>query len=366
MKAFIGSQEKLKTSSFLAVLFLGFSLLWSSSSFAQLSTASLNGVVRDPQGAAVSSATIKLRNVDTSVENTTVSNSAGVYTLLNITPGRYTLQAQASGFNATQIPMFTLTVGQVATIDFPLTVGSQSSVVTVQGASPQLDVTSANLGTVISTQQVNDLPLNGRNFTQLLDLTPGASPANTSQSASGYLTPVVLDSEFSFPAINGQTNRSNFFLTDGLDNFGTIFSSYAVPPIVDAIQEFKVVSHTDSAEFGSVLGGVVNVVTKSGTNDFHGSAWSYDRDQIFDARTYFLPTNVAKTPYHQNQFGGSIGGPVWLPRLYNGRNKTFFFAAYQGFRFSVVGQFESTEGIGSLPGNRETAISAIEGENAPV
>ena len=112
------------------------------------------------------------------------------------------------------------------------------------------------------------------------------------------------------PIINGQSDRSNYYLIDGFDANDAYYNGYTVPPIIDAIQEFKIVSHTDSAEFGGVLGGVINVATKSGTNDLHGTLWEYDRDQIFDARTYFLPLTSPKAPYHQNQFGGSVGGPV--------------------------------------------------------
>ena len=231
---------------------------------------------------------------------------------------------------------FSLAVNQIATINFRLKVGKQTAEVTVQANSAVLNVTSANLGTVISTRQVNDLPLNGRNFTQLLELTPGAAPVNVGQNAAGGFaaTAVSIGSSFVMPAVNGQTGRSNFFLTDGMTNYGTFLSTYAVPPIIDAIQEFKIVSHTDSAEFGSVLGGVINVVTKSGTNHFDGSAWEFVRNTAFDARSYFLPKTSPKTPYHQNQFGASIGGPVWIPKIYNGTGKTFFFGAYQGFRYS--------------------------------
>ncbi len=167
----------------------------------------------------------------------------------------------------------------------------------------RLDLTSANLGTVISTKQTNELPLNGRNFT----------PAACAHSRCGtyhdrtkrrhvfqwrrFAAPVAIGSAYSFPAINGQTNRSNFFLIDGLNDYGTLESTYAVPPIIDAIQEFKVVSHTDNAEFGSVLGGVVNVTTKTGTNTLHASAWEYLRNNVFDGRSYFLPTSQAKPPY---------------------------------------------------------------------
>ncbi|WP_158750006.1 TonB-dependent receptor [Acidobacterium sp. S8] len=309
--------------------------------FAQLSTASLSGNVRDSSGAVIGNSTITLHSVDTSVERTSVSNGSGEYVFLNIPPGQYTLKASSSGFGSQQIPEFILTVGQTATMNFTLSVGTQTQVVTVEAGTQQLDLRGADLGAVISTKQVNEIPLNGRNFTQLLQLTPGVAPIMTGQAAGmqnsgGFGAPVTIGADYSFPAVNGQTNRSNMYLTDGLNNYGTIESTYAVPPIVDAVQEFKVVSHTDSPEFGSVLGGVVNVVTKSGTNDFHGGAWEYVRNTVFDARNYFLPSDQPKPAYHENQFGASFGGPVLIPKLYNGKNKTFFFGAYQGFRYSKV------------------------------
>lgn len=310
-------------------------------SFAQVSTASLSGSARDSSGAVITNATVVLHSVDTSVERSTVTNSAGDYVFLNISPGRYTLEAKASGFSSQKIPEFILTVGQTATMNFTLGVGTETQVVTVEAGAQQLDLQGADLGAVIAIKQVNEIPLNGRNFTQLLQLTPGVAPIMTGQAAGmqnsgGFGAPVTIGADYSFPAVNGQTNRSNMYLMDGLNDYGTIESTYAVPPIIDAVQEFKVVSHTDSPEFGSVLGGVVNVVTKSGTNDFHGGAWDYVRNTVFDARNYFLQADQPKPAYHENQFGASIGGPVWIPKLYNGRNKTFFFGAYQGFRYSKV------------------------------
>lgn len=341
MNTLRGPQENLWKKLVCAVILLTVALAFSSQTFAQLSAASVNGIVLDPSGAVIPNARVVLRNIDTSVENTTVSNKAGIYSIFSITPGRYTIEVTAPGFSRKEEPAFTLTVGHIATINFSLAVGTQNSVVIVEGATPQLEASSANLGTVISTKEINDIPLNGRNFTQLLLLTPGVSPIGTGQPSTklgggGYMVATPIGSDAAIPDVNGQSDRSNFFLADGLNDFGQFLSSYAVPPIVDAIQEFKIVSHTDSAEYGGVLGGVINVTTKSGTNDIHGSAWEYARNQIFDARTYFLPTSVAKTPYSQNQFGGSIGGPVWIPKLYNGKNKTFFFGAYQGFRYSKI------------------------------
>ena len=314
-------------------------LLLAGSAVAQVSTASINGVIRDPAGAVIPGATIVLRNVDTAVERTSTTNEAGAYGFVSIPPGSYTIESTAKGFSSQKLAPFVLAVGQAATFDFALTVGTETQVVNVQASAAQLDVTNANLGTVIGTQQVNDLPLNGRNFTALLALTPGVVAISTAQNGTniaggGFGSAIALGSDYTFPAINGQSNRSDYFLTDGLPNFAAINSTYAVAPIIDAIQEFKVVSHTDDAEFGSVLGGVVNVVTKSGTNELHGSAWDYLRNTAFDARNYFLPASQSKPFFHQNQFGGAIGGPVVIPKLYDGKNKTFFFGAYQGWRYS--------------------------------
>ncbi|MEA2257987.1 MAG: hypothetical protein QOJ51_812 [Acidobacteriaceae bacterium] len=313
-------------------------LLLAGAASAQVSTASVNGVIRDPGGAVIPGAIIVLQNTATSVQHQSVSNNSGAYVILDITPGRYTIQASASGFNPQKVSEFVLAVDQTATFDFNLALGSQKEFVTVDATAAQLNVTSAGLGTVIETKQVNDLPLNGRNFTALLALTPGVVPIMVGQSNGmsgngGFGAAVAIGTDYSFPAINGQTNRSDFFLMDGLYNYGAIESTYAIAPIIDAIQEFKVVSHTDDAEYGSVLGGVVNVVTKSGTNELHGSGWEYVRNTVFDARSYFLDPSRSNA-FHQNQFGGSVGGPVVIPKLYNGRNKTFFFGAYQGYRYS--------------------------------
>ncbi|MBS1858065.1 MAG: TonB-dependent receptor [Acidobacteria bacterium] len=297
---------------------------------AQLSSASVTGVVRDSSGSVVPNVKIVLRNVDTSVERQALSNNAGNYVFLSITPGSYTLQANAPGFQTTKIPAFALAVNQTATLDVVLKVGAVQDTVTVEAAGELVQASSAEVGAVVSEKQVADLPLNGRNFTQLLSLSPGVAPVSVSQNAGGFGN-VASGTQFVFPAINGQTNRSNFFMTDGLNNQGAFSSTYAVPPIIDAIEEFKVNGHDDLAEFGGALGGIVNVATKSGTNELHGSAWEFLRNDAFNARSTF---QNSVTPFRQNQFGIAGGGPVYIPKLYNGKNKTFFFAAYEGFRFS--------------------------------
>jgi hypothetical protein len=334
------TSSKCSTWSFNTLVLLTCLLILSAApAFAQLSSATLNGVVRDSTGAVIARANVVLTNVDTSIERVTASNDTGSYVFADITPGRYTLRVTAPSFSTKEVSAFVLAVNQTATIDISLAAGAQNEVVTVEATAEQLQTSTAELGTVIATRQVNDLPLNGRNFTQLLSLTPGVAPVSTSQNAmggriGGFAAPIAEGSGFEFPSINGATNRSNYFLTDGLTNFAAFLSTYAVPPIIDAIQEFKVVSRTDSAEFGSSLGGVVNVVTKSGTSQFHGAGWEYIRNDAFDSDPAFLATGAKKPSYRQNQFGASVGGPVEIPHLYNGKDKTFFYFAYQGFRYS--------------------------------
>jgi len=242
--------------SFFSFVFLLICLLMLSTedASAQLSSDTLNGVVRDSTGAVIKNASVVLRNLGTSVERITASNDTGNYVFSDVTPGPYTLKVGAQSFATKQVSEFVLAVNQTATIDLTLSAGSESEVMTVTATGEQLQSSTAELGTVIATKQVNDLPLNGRNFTRLLSLTPGVAPINVSQNNGEFMTAIAKGSAFEFPAINGSTNRSNYFLTDGLTNFAAFVSTYAVPPIIDSIQEFKVVSHADSAEFGSVLG----------------------------------------------------------------------------------------------------------------
>lgn len=313
----------------LAILITALLLSASWSARAQVSTASaaLNGAVRDATGAVIPGATITLRNTQTGFEQITKSNSTGAYSLFNISPGSYRTTTSMQGFSTAESPVFNLAVTQTATINFDLKIGSVNSTVEVSASAVQIETSTSELGTVIGSTEVNALPLNGRNFTELLLLSPGISPVNTTESAGfgGIGNPigtVVL------PSVNGQNNRSNMFLLDGINDYGSIRDTYAVQPTLDDIEEFKVQSHNDEAQFGQVLGGIVNVVTKSGTNEFHGDAWEYLRNDALDAANYFNPV---KTPLKQNQFGGAAGGPVILPH-YNGHDPTFFYASYEGYR----------------------------------
>ena len=292
----------------------------SPSATAQISTATVNGTVRDATGAVVPGAEVSISNVETGVEQQAASNSAGVYRFSNLQPGLYTMSCASSGFQTSVVNPFTLVVNQTATFDFALEVGAVTETVTVQAAGAQLQASSAELGSAVTEKEVVDLPLNGRNFTKLLELTPGVAPVSVSQNRGGFTARPI--GEFQFPAVNGQTNRSNLFMLDGVFNQGAFVSTYAVPPIIDTIQEFKINAHNDDPEFGGAVGGIVNVVTKGGTNEIHGNAWWFLRNDQLDSRNFFRPS---VTPQKWNQFGGTLGGPIV-------RNKTFFMLGYQGFR----------------------------------
>jgi hypothetical protein len=322
-----------RTCGFLAAVCLAMTLVDEHSAFGQLSTASVTGVVRDSASTAIPSAEVVLKNANNGVSRKSVSNESGVYVFLNVQPGEYTLEASKDGFAPKTYSAFPLAVNQTAQLDFSLTVGTLQQSVTVAAEGTEVQSSTAELGAVVTQRQVVDLPLNGRNFTQLLTLTPGAVPVNPSMNSGGVQSMPI--GAFIFPAINGQPNRSNLYLLDGINNQGAFYSTYAVPPIVDAMQEFKVQSHNDQAEFGGVMGGVVNVVTRSGTNDLHGAAWEFLRNDKLDARPYFSRT---RPTFRQNMFGITAGGPVILPKLVNGRDKLFFFGGFQGFEYRAPSQ----------------------------
>jgi hypothetical protein len=308
----------------ITLLALVFMLVIPHSASAQ-ATATLNGVVRDSSAAVIPQAAVILQNTDTGTERESLTNESGLYVFVSVQPGEYVLKVTKDGFTTATQGLHVL-VNQASTLDFILKVGSTQQSVTVEASAVNLETGNATLGSVIESKQVRDLPLNGRNFTQLLSLTPGVSPVSVAQNSGGAQAAPL--GSFVFPAVSGQSNRSNYFLLDGIDDTDQVFTTYAVAPILDDIQEFKVQSHSDEAQFGGVLGGIVNVVSKSGTNSFHGTAWEFFRNTVLDAKN---PLKGAASKLEQNQFGANFGGPVILP-FYHGRNKTFFFGSYEGFR----------------------------------
>jgi carboxypeptidase family protein len=312
---------------------------WFPSSAGAQATAPISGTVRDASGAVVPEATVVLHNSATNLDRTITTNSVGYYVIPEVQPGTYDVRVRKQGFNSAAQSNVQVLVNQPATIDFTLKAGSIGETVTVEASAVAIETSSSELGVAVIKEQVNDLPLNGRNFTQLLNLTPGVSTVNVSQNSttSGGIWSNPIGN-FSYPSINGQTNRSNLYLLDGINDQGSFGGTYAIPPIVDDIQEFKVQSHNDDAAYGGVLGGVINVVSKSGTSRFHGSAWEFVRNTAFDARQPFplLATAPKLTPFQQNQFGATFGGPLYIPGHHSGVQKTFFFVAYEGFRLHTA------------------------------
>ena len=237
----------------LALFALAF--LFPAALLSQTSYGSINGTVRDASAAVIPSAQVTLTNVGTGVKATRETNASGVYVFVNVAPGNYTLNVQAKGFSTAEESAFPLRVNDVQTHDLTLTVGAVTETVEVTAEAALLQQSTSELGTVINEEAVKDLPLNGRNFSQLLTLTPGATPVSTAQGADGgtsFNAPLALPgSAFTLPSINGQWNRSNMYMLDGIVNHWFFGQSWAVLPIVDAVQEFKVQSHNDKSHMAA-------------------------------------------------------------------------------------------------------------------
>ena len=326
---------------FISALFV---LLSATAVFAQTSTGEVNGTLTDPTGAAVPGATVVLINEATKIETVATSNDNGYFIFVNVKPGNYMVRVEKAGFKRTIAGPLTLGVSATIAQNISLSVGDVSETVDVSGGSELIQAASTELGTVIPERAVQDLPLNGRNFTQLLTLTPGVTPVSTSQNRSigGVEGNVGLPgSGFSDASFHGQQNRSKLYFFDGIINTNIRGPNYIVIPNIDLVQEFKVVGHDAKAEFGGASGGVVNMVSKSGGNDFHGSAFWFVRNDAFDARNSFDVCTTARCspgqgvpdeplPFRQNQFGAVLTGPIY-------KNKTFFSGGYDGWRYSQPG-----------------------------
>ena len=271
----------------------------------------------DPSGAVVQSASVSARQTETGLTRSAMTDHSGAYVLLELPVGHYQLQVEARGFQTYVQQGIILNVNETATIPVRLVVGAETQQVQVMADAQLIQGTVTSLGKTVSGREVLDLPLDGRNFTQLGLLQPGVVP----------LTPGLEEAGGSLRAgqayaVNGQRPESNNFLIDGANNFNGVDGGFVLKPPVDAITEFKILTHNASAEFGQSLGSTTNIITRSGANSFHGALWEFLRNDTLDATNYFAATTE---PLKQNQFGGTIGGPIR-------RDKTFFFGYYEGFR----------------------------------
>jgi hypothetical protein len=302
--------------------------------FAQFDTASVLGFVRDSSGAAIPNSEVKLIDVATGTAVTVKTDGQGQFQFTDVRVGQYKLDSTAPGFNESITSPFTVAVNARQRVDVSLQPGSASESVTVSGEASQLESETSDTGLIISPTEVHNLPLNGRAYADLAVLAPGVRRNNLENQS-------VTSRDASYN-VDGQRSEFNNFLLDGLDNnaYGTSnqgFSNQAIPPSPDAINEFQVETNNYSAEYGRASGAVINVSINSGTNQFHGKAWEYNRNTAFNAKGPFLPPVDVVTGKRQqptlirNQFGGEIGGPIL-------HNKLFFFADYEGNR-QVQGQY---------------------------
>ena len=282
-------------------------------------TAAITGVITDAKAGAVGDATVTARNVNTGIKIEAPTNYEGYYTFPRLNPGNYELTVRKSGFRAATRPAFKLDVGQVARVDVTLTVGDVSQTVTVMAEAPIVASETATVQQVVGAEKIVNMPLNGRNFTQLATLTPGASGGGLQSSEQSHQI-----------SINGMRNSKTQFMLDGASVSNQYFDVPSIEPSVDAIQEFSVQSNSLAAEYGKGTS-VINIVLKSGTNQVHGALFEFVRNQLLDARNFFNATSV-RPAVKLNQFGFTLGGPVVIPRLYNGRDKTFIFGDYEGTR----------------------------------
>ncbi len=287
--------------------------------FAQDIAGSLRGTVLDASGAVVANAKITAINSETALTRSTTSDSKGNYLLVALPVGHYRLEVEASGFKKYIQEGITLDVNQAASVSIELAVGTNTQEIEVKANAAIVETTSSSLGQTVGDREILDLPLNGRHFTQLGLLQPGVVPITPGLIEAGGTTRAGQSY-----AVNGQRPESNNFLIDGADNFNTVDGGFVLEPPVDAIAEFRILTHTAPAEFGHSTGSTTNIITRSGTNEFHGSAWEFLRNNALDAKSFF-PDSVE--PLHRNQFGGTFGGPIR-------RDKTFFFLYYEGVRDS--------------------------------
>ncbi len=317
-----------RSSLFLALLAL---VLFPCAALSQITTADILGTITDQSGGVLPGVTITARSLDTGAVQTTVADTNGNFQILRLAPGRYRVTTELQGFKTVDNEV-TLAIADRFRVTTKLEVGAMEEHVTVTGQAPLLQTERASVAVLVDERAMQDLPLNGRNFVRLAQLAPGATEGASNSLSSGNRPDDRRQS--SSISINGQNTSLNNFLIDGLDNNERFIGTVIVRPSVDAIREMKVETNAFSAELGRTVGGVINVVTKGGSNQLHGSAFEFYRNEAMDARNFFAPSGP-KPVFKQNQYGGSIGGPIV-------KDRTFFFADYAGLRVQQGQTYNST------------------------
>ena len=322
------------------VSFLLLVLLSCAGASAQFEAGSVQGIVQDATGAVIPNARVELQSLSTNAGRNTVSNSLGEWSFVAVQPGRYQVTVKQTGLKD-EVRTFELVVGQKFQLNIKMSVGATTESVTVNASGEMLETVSSDVSNVRTTQQVVDLPLNSRNFTQLVQLAPGVNnKGNGTNSTNGGYT---AGRGTSGSVVNGNPSDVGVYLFDGIQSVDADANVLLFYPPVDAIQEFKVQTSAAPAAYG---GGpsIINVTYRSGGNAFHGVAYEFLRNSALDAKNYFDQHSQPIPPFHMNQFGGNLSGPVILPHLFNGQNKLFFFVDYEGKR-----QAQSQTSISTVP-----------------
>ena len=351
----------------LGLLLFALVLLPSGKLFAGI-TATISGTVTDPTGAVVAGSTVTATNVETGVALTQTTNTDGFYSFPELPVGKYTIDVQKAGFKAYRQTDLILDVNQALKVDVALQIGETSEKVEVSSSALHVDTESTQMGEVITGKEMTDVPLVTRSYTDLLALQPGVVPSASQMSgafagpfiSAGFAAPLVSgDLNSGALSVNGMRESENGFILNGILVQELGFSGAGAIPNLDSLAEFRILTNNFDAEYGNYSGGLINVVTKSGTNQFHGNLFEFVRNTDFDAANYFDAGQ--RGAYHQNQFGGTFGGPIK-------RDKIFFFADYQGNRV-VQGITDLITGaptaavesgnLSSLAGNFVTGTPAV-------
>ncbi len=315
--------SKFRKATVTSVLLLTF-ILAVGAAFGQTETARISGTVTDASGAVIPGAEVTFTHVATNTVYSTEAGADGRFLSVPLRIGEYRVEVQAPGFKRYVRSGIVLQLNQTAVVEAIMELGAVTETIDVTAAAPLLETAQATQGQVIDNARMVDMPLNGRNYIQLALLSAGTIEPLGGARTGGF-------------SAGGMRTTENNYMLDGVDNNNVQIANQgrqaeAVRPSVDAIQEFKVSTNSFSAEYGRAMGGIVNVSIKSGSNDFHGTAYEFLRNEVFDAKNLFDPVDADKPPFKRNQYGFSIGGPVLIPKLYNGKNKTFFFFDYEATR----------------------------------